>query len=188
MSPGEYPATSLSDARMEHREYHTILRGGQSPIAVHKERLSEIAQVKAGRRPAREPGALTMHPEGSFGAVGEEWFDHWNKGNDPDYVKQVRGWLDEDILPKLGKRPIGEIDAPEIMGMVKPIHKGDLSVGLADDARMADLISIFKENGFNEIYSDNNVNYHVEWAPGHMNHIHFGKTLHLAQCEIGPCK
>ncbi len=122
MSLGEYPTMSLSDARLEHQEYRTILRGGQNPIAVRKERLSEAAQVNAGRRPARKPGTATVYPEGSFGSVGEEWFEHWRRGKDLDYVKQVKGWLDEDILPKLGKRPIGEIDAPEIMGMVKPIQ------------------------------------------------------------------
>jgi hypothetical protein len=69
----------------------------------------------------------------------------------------------------------------------KPIHAGNLSVWLADDGRMMDLVNIFKQNDFNQNYSDNNEGLGVSYAPGHMNHIHFGKDLHTAQCEIGPC-
>jgi RHS repeat-associated protein len=54
----------------------------------------------------------------------------------------------------------------------------------ADDGRMSDLISVFKQAGFNQIYSDNNVNYGVLWAPGHANHIHMGKTAATSQEEI----
>lgn len=54
----------------------------------------------------------------------------------------------------------------------------------ADDNRMHDLISLFKANGFNEIYSDNNVSYGVSWAPGHGNHIHMGKTAATSKEEI----
>ena len=69
-----------------------------------------------------------------------------------------------------------------------PLHVGNLGVWRADDRRMQDLVRIFQENGFNQNYSDNNVNLGTLWAPGHMNHIHFGKTLGLARCEIGPCR
>ncbi|MGB2593163.1 MAG: RHS repeat-associated core domain-containing protein, partial [Candidatus Acidiferrum sp.] len=70
----------------------------------------------------------------------------------------------------------------------KPIHRGDLGVWLADDDRMNALVRIFTENGFNQNYSDNDTGLGVNWAPGHMNHIHFGKNLHTGKCEIGPCQ
>jgi len=69
----------------------------------------------------------------------------------------------------------------------QPIHKGNLSVWLADDERMLDLVRIFTENGFNQNYSDNSAGYGVNYAPGDMNNIHFGKDPHTARCEIGPC-
>ncbi len=65
---------------------------------------------------------------------------------------------------------------------------GENSALLADDDRMRDMVRIFEENGFNENYSDNDQNLGIQWAPNHSSHIHFGKTLGLAQCEIGPCK
>jgi uncharacterized protein (DUF4415 family) len=113
---------SLSDARQEHREYQKILRGGLNPIAERRERLREAAEKKRRLSPASKPGKTTVYPEGSFCAVEEEWFDHWSKEKDPNYAKQVKLRLDADILPKLGKGPIGEIDAPEIMEMVKTIQ------------------------------------------------------------------
>jgi integrase len=122
MSLGEYPAMSLSDARQEHQEHQRILRGGLNPIAERRERLREAVQEKRRLIPASKPGKATVYPEGSFGAVEEEWFDHWSKEKDSDYAKQMKRRLDADILPKLGNRPIGEIDAPEIMEMVKTVQ------------------------------------------------------------------
>jgi len=55
----------------------------------------------------------------------------------------------------------------------------------ADDARMVDLVSDFKLNGFDQNYSDNDQAYGTQWAPGHSNHIHFGKTKATAQAERG---
>ena len=68
----------------------------------------------------------------------------------------------------------------------KAIHRGDLGVWLADDIRMKALVRIFRENGFNQNYSDN-TDLGVNYAPGHKNHIHFGKSPQVGQCEIGPC-
>jgi RHS repeat-associated protein len=62
------------------------------------------------------------------------------------------------------------------------------AIWYADDSRMETMVNIFKENGFNQNYSDNDGVYGTSWAPGHDTHIHFGKTSHLGQCEIGPCK
>jgi hypothetical protein len=56
-----------------------------------------------------------------------------------------------------------------------------------DDDRMNAMIGIFKTNGFNQNYSDNNTAYGTGWAPGHANHIHFGKTKDTAKCEISSC-
>jgi len=62
------------------------------------------------------------------------------------------------------------------------------AIWYADDSRMETMVNIFTENGFNQNYSDDDKVYGTNWAPGHDTHIHFGKTLHLGQCEIGPCK
>jgi RHS repeat-associated protein len=65
--------------------------------------------------------------------------------------------------------------------------QGESAVLKADDVRMRDMVKIFQENGFNQNYSDDNISLGTQWAPNHLSHIHFGKTLGLAQCEIGPC-
>ena len=58
----------------------------------------------------------------------------------------------------------------------------------ADDSRARDMVGVFKANGFNQNYSDNNQSYGTDWAPGHADHIHFGKTRDTAKCEISSCK
>ena len=53
---------------------------------------------------------------------------------------------------------------------------------------MRRMVEIFKENEFNQNYSDLDQAYGTDWAGGHDTHIHFGKDKHTGQCEIGPCK
>ncbi len=65
--------------------------------------------------------------------------------------------------------------------------QGARAIFSADDTRMQRMVQIFRENGFNEMYSDDNNVYRTQWAAGHLNHIHIGKTAHTGQCEIGPC-
>jgi hypothetical protein len=96
---------------------------------------------------------------------------------------------DGSPLPPHSTHNLGRsIDMSYVDESGNPIHKGNLSVLLADDERMRTLVNIFKENGFNQNYSDNDVGLGTQWAPGHQNHIHIGKDLHTARCEIGPCK
>ena len=60
---------------------------------------------------------------------------------------------------------------------------GEGNILRADDNRMGDLIGDFQQNGFNQIYSDNDQSYGTQWAPGHGSHIHMGKNISTAQSE-----
>jgi RHS repeat-associated protein len=74
------------------------------------------------------------------------------------------------------------------MRYMDPNGKTTNNVLNADDNRAKDMVGTFKANGFNQNYSDNNQSYGTGWAPGHANHIHFGKDAHTAKCEISSCK
>ena len=58
----------------------------------------------------------------SFAEIEKEWFDHWNAGKQDRYIKQMEARVATDILPHLGRRPIDEIEAPEIVAMARAIE------------------------------------------------------------------
>ncbi len=75
-------------------------------------------------------------------------------------------------------------DVGNASGTPLPPHQTH-DLGRSIDMRYmdGDGISDFKQNGFNQIYSDNDQDYGVQWAPGHGNHIHMGKNSATAQAE-----
>jgi hypothetical protein len=60
--------------------------------------------------------------ENSFESVTARWIEHWADGKSPRHVDSVRRRLATDILPCLGARLIAEIEAPELVAMVKTIE------------------------------------------------------------------
>jgi integrase len=107
MSFGKYPEVSLAMARERHGAARRMLATGIDPMAERK-------TAKIARRAANE---------NSFTSVAERWLEHWREGKSPRHVDYVRRRMDADILPCLGARPMAEIEAPELVAMVKIIEK-----------------------------------------------------------------
>jgi integrase len=110
MAFGKYPDVTLAQARERLREGRKILADGIDPMA---------------QRRATKTGT-----QNSFENVAAKWLDHWQVGKSPRHVAYVRRRMSADILPELGARPIAEIEAPELVIMVKKIEDrgaGDLA-------------------------------------------------------------
>jgi len=103
MSFGSYPDVPLSLVRERHSEARKLLATGRDPMA---QRKAEKAAT-----------------ENSFEAVSKRWLEHWKHGKSPRHADYVERRMDSDILPCLGARSIAEIEAREIVGMVKAIEK-----------------------------------------------------------------
>jgi integrase len=103
MSFGGYPDISLAQARDRHREARKLLATGIDPMA---ERKTEKATM-----------------ENSFQSVAARWMEHWRQGKSPRHVNYVQRRMETDILPCLGTRAIAEIEAPELVAMVKAIEQ-----------------------------------------------------------------
>jgi integrase len=111
MSFGSYPVVTLEEARLKHQAEEKILHGGRNPMEVRKE----------------EKRARTTHVESnsalkSFAVIEKKWFDHWKAGKQGRYIKQMEARIATDILPRLGHRPMDEIEAPEITTMARAIE------------------------------------------------------------------
>jgi integrase len=118
MSFGEYPRTSLAKAREELHKNRKILDTGVDPMTVRK-------ATKEERR--REPQGV-LNP---FRETAVTWFDQWKVGKNQKYADNVESRLLDDILPRLGDRPIADIKRREVVDLILAIE----ARGAADVAR-----------------------------------------------------
>ncbi len=106
MALGKYPVVSLSTARELHLNARKLLASGIDPMAQRKlEKNAERAVVL-----------------NSFASVAAQWLDSWQDGKSSRHAETVRRRMAADILPVVGARPIAEIEAPELVAMVKAIQ------------------------------------------------------------------
>jgi integrase len=117
MSFGKYPAVSLAQARERHTDARKLLATGIDPMAQRK--TAKIAERTA--------------VENSFHTIAGLWFEHWKSDKSHQHVDATRRRMEANIFPLLGARPISEIEAPELVAMVKAIE----ARGAADLAKRA---------------------------------------------------
>ena len=112
---GVYPAVGLSDAREARDAAKRDLAANRDPSAVKRER----------RRAARADNGNT------FEAVARDWFEHWKGGRTPAYTERVLSRLEDDVFPSIGRRPIAELEPPELLEMLRKVE----GRGVHDTAR-----------------------------------------------------
>jgi integrase len=117
MTLGKYPDVSLVLARSRHSDARKLLATGVDPMAKRK-------AVRTAERVANE---------NSFASVTAKWLAHWQEGKSPRHVDSTKRRLSANILPVLGARPVAEIEAPELVTMVRLID----SRGARDIAKRA---------------------------------------------------
>jgi hypothetical protein len=117
MTFGKYPDVSLALARSRHADGRRLLATGVDPMTQRK----------------TEKMAERIADENLFAHVARQWLEHWQVGKGPRHVDSTRRRLATNILPSLGGRPIGQIEAPEVVAMVRMIE----SRGARDIAKRA---------------------------------------------------
>jgi integrase len=103
---GPYPEVSAKKARVAREAAKTLLRDGKDPGAVKQ----------AQKRAAKISSANT------FDAVAREWHGKARNTWDPRHADRVWKSIENDLLPDLGSRPVAEIDAPELMAVLRKIE------------------------------------------------------------------
>lgn len=107
MAVGKYPHVSLAQARELHADARRLLASGVDPMARRKsEKTAEREQV-----------------ENAFETIARSWIEHWREDKSARHVDSTSRRLDVNILPYLGKLPINEIAAPDIVSMVRAIEQ-----------------------------------------------------------------
>lgn len=102
---GVYPEVSLAAARKRREEAREKLADGIDPGEAKK------ADARAARIAAAN----------SFEAVANGWMEERRSYVEPAQYEKTLARFKNDALPWLGKRPISEIDAPEILDVLKRV-------------------------------------------------------------------
>lgn len=106
LSIGVYPKVSLSTARGKREELHKQLQAGLDPSA---ERKATNLRKK-------------LSAENSFEAVALEWHNKQLHTWVIKHADDVKRRLEINIFPSLGKRPIDQIGAPELLQAIRRIE------------------------------------------------------------------
>ena len=106
LSVGVYPKVSLGDARKKREELRKQLEADLDPSA---ERKATNLRKK-------------LSAENSFEAVAMEWFDKQLHTWVPHYADDVKRRLESNIFPILGKRPLDQIAAPELLQAIRQVE------------------------------------------------------------------
>jgi integrase len=103
---GVYPDVSLSDARERREDARKLLANDTDPSAAKQDKKAAVV-------------ALTAN---SFEAVAREWLTKFSKNWTAAHAESNKSKLEKDVFPWLGTRPIGEINAPELLTVLHRIE------------------------------------------------------------------
>ncbi len=112
-SLGRYPDVSLAQAREKRDQLRKQLARDIDPVQAQR-------QARAAKRLAQE---------NSFEAVARLWFAGWKAARSDRHAEYVIRRLEADVFPAIGKRPVAEIQAPELVAMMKSVEsRGALDI------------------------------------------------------------
>ena len=114
---GVYPDVTLSVARNKRYEARKLLTNDVDP-AMLKQVTKRASRVSA---------------ENSFEAIAREWYAKFSGEWVPSHGEKIIRRLERDMFPWIGKRPIAEITAPELLAVLRRIE----SRGALDTAHRA---------------------------------------------------
>ena len=105
LSLGTYPEISLLDARMRRDEARRQVAHGIDPSALRK------AQKQA----------QTEETE-TFEVIAREWYAKFTPTWSAGHAESIKGRLEKDLIPWLGKLPMKEIKAPKVLEALRRIE------------------------------------------------------------------
>ena len=101
---GAYPTVSLAEARSKRDAAKKALAAGKDP----------------GVR-TKEAGGNNLSPS-SFETIAREWYEVKKSIWAPNYGGRVLSRLEQDVFPEIGARPIEQLTAPEVLGLLRQVE------------------------------------------------------------------
>lgn len=119
LSLGTYPDTSLAQARVKRDEARRLVAEGQDPSAVRQEAKAETQR----RLEAERLADAGLPPVGSFEAVARDWLARVHQVKvSPGHAERTRIRLEQDAFPWIGRQPIAEVEAPELLKVLRRVE------------------------------------------------------------------
>lgn len=106
VSLGAYPSVPLVEARTKREELKRQRREGIDPAV--ERRMEKLRRQ--------------LIAENSFEAVAREWLEKFAARRTPEHTARMLRRFERDIFPFLGRRPISEIKAPELLLALRKIE------------------------------------------------------------------
>jgi integrase len=106
ISLGVYPDVGLKKARDKREEMRRLVADGVDPSAARKQ--EKLATIES-----------TEH---TFEAIAREWFEKHSPNWEASYSVKLLARLEANIFPWLGKRPIRDIKAPELLAVLRRVE------------------------------------------------------------------
>ncbi len=107
ISFGPYPIVTLAEAREKQMEAKKMLQNNADPSKARKDTAhKEIRKV-----------------QNTFKFIAHEWHEIQSETWSDRHAKNVMHKLETDIFPFIGKRPITEIDVPDLLDVLRKIEK-----------------------------------------------------------------
>jgi integrase len=106
LSLGVYPDVTLKRARDHRDQARELLAGGIDPSEHRKATKATRAERSAN----------------SFEVVAREWFAKHSPGWAASHSDRLIRRLERDIFPVIGRRPVAEVTAPELLNMARKIE------------------------------------------------------------------
>jgi integrase len=116
LSLGTYPEVSLADARERREDARRLIAKGIDPSEARKAEKAAAEEAEA-----------------TFENVAREWIGKNTPTWAPRHTESIVARLERHVFPFIGKRPIAEVNAPELLRVVKRIE----AQGLNESAKRA---------------------------------------------------
>lgn len=107
LSLGTYPEVSLKQARERRDEAHKLIANGVNPSQHRK-------TAKAARSAA---------VANTFEAIALEWISKFDAVWAESHSSKIKRRMEKDLFPWLGRRPIAEIEPPELLAVLTRIER-----------------------------------------------------------------
>lgn len=102
---------TLAIARQKRGDAKALLDQGKDPAIIKKQKKRERVALKL------------------FEEIARAWHANRVEGLDPAHASRIISRMERDVFPVIGKRPVIEIDAPEILEMIRAVEaRGALDV------------------------------------------------------------
>lgn len=118
LSLGTYPDVPLSLARQRREEARALVATGTDPSAARK--AGKVAQAARQTVEALEASGEAL--PGTFEAVAREWLATVHEAKvSAGHAERTRIRFEQDAFPWIGRRPIAEIEAPELLATLRRV-------------------------------------------------------------------